>query len=1231
MQILFCSGRDARVLKYSYLYCMKKLSAACVCLLIIIIMVVPSRVISQGLVINEIMTSNEKTIADEDGDFPDWIELFNAGITAVTLTGFGLSDNPDTPFKWVFPDMVLGAGSYLLVWASGKDRKNPGSPLHTNFSISAAGEDVLLTYPGGNLAHQIGAVAIPTDISYGLKPGEPSDWYFFSEPTPGAANTTHAFNGVIPALSFSHPGGFYTESFDLAITTTTDGVSIRYTLDGSLPDNQSAMLTNILPIGSRAGTPNNISLIPTNNNNVPGPPYYEGWQPPAGEVLKSHVVRAVAMKENYLSSPVATQNYLVDPAGATRYSLPVFFLNTGRGSLFDPDSGIYFPGNHNNMFQRGDNWERAMHLSFYEDDGTLAFSDDFGMRLHGGTTRSRPRKSIRVYARNEYGPSWLNYQLFPEKDINRFKRFLLRNSGNDWDQSVFRDGFMQYLARDLAVETQYYRPSILFINGEYWGIHNIRDRYDEQYILSHYGLEAHEMTVLEKSGTYLYGNPDGQSHYHDMRDFVQHNSPANEANFAHVNTLMDTESFADFQIAQIFIMNTDWPGNNTNFFRRYTNTYLPDELPGRDGRWRWMILDTDFGFGLDFFYVPGVGEGPAHNTLAMALDPSRPDNHWPNPAWSTFLLRSLLNNTEYKHYYINRFADLMNTTFRESHVVAVIDSIEQVLSPVMQEHIDRWRRPVSMAEWHQNVERMRNFGRQRAGFLRQHILNQFGLAGTANVTIIKDAHYMGSVRVNTVFPDFGRQWSGVYFRGVPVEIEAIARTGYVFSHWSGTYSSSDDILRITPEGDLQVVAHFIPDPDFTMDELSPQAYPLSEGPYTFDHWGSDQPEGSFPPHMLFLQSAMDDPKLADEMTARYHIPDNDYHAADIDLKGFPYKLTGRTRLNGLNADGISFINTGRGRDLGAAVLALDTRELSDITVTWTGGTLEPNARVYAIRLQYKTGLDGHFRDVLFPDGRVVEYVRSAVIGHQQRIGPVVLPADAENNAYVQIRWKYYYTGERLDADHGRRDMLRLDDILVTASALDKGLVLNVKMRVWRDHHQRFNPDHDYVDVAGTFNGWDGVNHRLSRVEGDPDLTYTIAVPDLAIGESYAFKFRVNGSWADGMHDFPGGGPNRQITMQDGKNEYTYWFNDEEPATSLEAVGVTDVRIFPNPVSDILTIISYDMIHEIRLINATGQTVYSKKPDSESTHIDTGNFIPGLYFLKLYTAKGWAVERVLIAR
>jgi hypothetical protein len=1004
-------------------------------ILLIFLLFNPNNSLAQWPALNEIMASNASTMADENGDFEDWIEIFNPETYTINLAGYGLSDDYENPFRWVFPDVNIPAGGFLLVWASGKDRNNPQSELHTNFSISSAGEEVLLTHPSGERIDEIAPVPIPTHISYGRQPDGTGNWLFFAEPTPGFPNTSNGYAGVTPSPIFSHTTGFYTGDFDLTISSTLENAQIFYTLDGSKPTSGSNLYTGSVNISSLEGTPNDISLIPTNNNPDPGPPYYEGWQPPAGEVFKVNVVRAIAVKENYLSGPVSTHSFLVDDLGAERYSLPVFFLNTNRENFFDPEIGIYIPGNHNNMFQRGREWERPMHLELLENDGTKAFSGDMGVRIHGGTTRSRPRKSLRIYARNDYGDSWVNYQLFPEKPVHQYKRFILRNSGNDWDQSVFRDGFMQYLARDLNVETQYYRLAILFLNGEYWGIHNIRDRYDQHYIFSHYGLEEHEMTVVQNNSVYAYGNPDGVQHYNSMRSFINSNNMASQSNFEHVQTLMDTQSFIDEQVTGIFIMNTDWPGNNVNYFRRLID-YDPMAPPGMDGRWRWHILDTDFGFWLDFFYVPGVGQGAAHNTLAFATEPNGPG--WPNPPWSTFLLRNLLNNEGFRHDFINRFADLLNTTFSAGNVVSVIDSIETALQPEMQEHIDRWRRPVSMNEWHDNVQRMRTFAQQRPTHMRIHIRDHFNLSGIYNLQLAVNDSEMGGIRINTIEPDVSSGWSGIYFRGVPIHLTAIPEPGYRFSHWSGTQNSNNEGWTVTFNGDASLVAHFEPSPDFPGDELNPPAYRLAKGPYVFSWWDENNPAGSFPPHMLFLQSSVSDPLLHDEMTHRYHIPENDYHADDQALIGFPYKLTGRTRINGLGEDGISFINTGRDRDLGAAVLALDTRGIEGITVSWTGGTIIPNARVYAIRLQYKIGPEGVFSDLFDENGNVIEYLRSDVAGHEFQFAPVELPSGADNQEYVQLRWKYYFTGTQLDVGHGRRDMLRLDNIEVSSTSLSTG-------------------------------------------------------------------------------------------------------------------------------------------------------------------------------------------------
>ncbi|MFO7999293.1 MAG: CotH kinase family protein [Bacteroidales bacterium] len=992
---------------------------------------------AQDLVINEIMASNSSSFADGDGDFGDWIEIYNPSDAAVGMSGYGLSDDVEHPFRWVFPSAIIHPGQYMVIWASGKDRRDPQSELHANFSVSASGEDILLTHPSGTRTDSVPATVIPTGISMGRKPDGADKLVFFKTPTPGQSNKTEGYEGMLPDLVFSHEPGFFTSGFELEVSSTIPGVTIFYTLDGSTPGEDSNAYAHPMAIGSLEGTPNDISLIPTNDNPNPGPPYYEGWMPPAGEIQKVNVVRAVARKENFIDSRVSTMTYVIDELGTERYTLPVFSLNTDRENLFDPEIGIYIPGEYGNMWQRGDAWERPVHIAFFEKDGGLAFSGDMGVRIHGGTSRSRPRKSLRFYLRGDYGDPWLNYRLFPEKDTDQYKRFLLRNSGNDWDQALFRDGFLQYLARDLHVDTQFFRPAILFVNGEYWGIHGIRDRYDAHYIFSHYGLEEHEIVGMENNSVFDYGNPEGVHHYNAMRSFIANNNMAHEPNLDHVKTLMDTESFIDFQIANIFIMNTDWPGNNLVYWRRITNAYDPEAPPGLDGRWRWKMLDTDFGFGLNFNYVVGVNQGPAHNTLAMAVDPGGPS--WPNPPWSTMLLRKLLTNQGFRRDFINRFADLMNTTFREKHVVAVIDSIAAALSPEMPEHIHRWRRPVDMGVWKENLDVMRDFARVRPWRVRQHITGQFQLNGILELDLGVNDPVMGRIRLNTIVPELDGRWTGIYFQGVPVSLEALPSKGFRFSHWSGANSGNGESLVLTLHGNAALTAHFELDPDFEGDALNPQAYPLQQGPYRFDYWNENEPEGNFPPHMLFLQSDMDDPGLEDEMTHRYHVPASDYHADDAGSVGFAYRLSGRTRINGLGEQGISFINTGRGRDLGAALLALDTRGVQDVFVSWTGGTLIPNARVYAIRLQYRIGLEGPFSDLLDGRGNPLEYMRSDAEGHERHFDPVKLPAAANNQAFVQLRWKYYYTGEQLEADHGRRDMLRLDDILVTASGLTTGM------------------------------------------------------------------------------------------------------------------------------------------------------------------------------------------------
>lgn len=825
---------------------------------------------------------------------------------------------------------------------------------------------------------------------------------------------------------FSVAPGFYSEPVELIIESVHPGLSIRYTTDGSEPAINSPLYDGPIVLDSRAGVPNNVSMIPTNDFN-PGHQYNEHWQPPLGEVFKIHTIRARVFPDEGEPGDIITGSYLIDEAGADRYSLPVISITTHQDSLFSDSLGIYVPGNNNNYNQRGREWERAAWMEFFEPDGTEGFSQQVGLRIHGGTSRSRPRKSLRIYARNDYGAPWINYQIFPDKPIGQFKRLILRNSGNDWDGAVFRDAFMQSLVRGLDVDMQHSRPAIVFINGEYWGIHNVRDRLDDRYIETHYGLdEEDQFTIMEGNSVFDRGNEDGVNEYNQMRSFLNNPGVSSPANYAQVRTQMDVENFSDYFISQIYFRNTDWPGNNLQYWKS-SNSYDPESPQGLDGRWRWMLFDTDFGFGLDFDYVQGREEGPAHNTLSFALEPNGPG--WPNPGWSTFILRRLMQNSSYERDFINRFADLLNTVFKEDYVIAELDSMRAMYEPEMQEHIDRWRRPVTVSSWQDEIEVMADFAAERPANVRNHIINQFNLSGgTSTVVLDVNDPVQGYIRINRTdlrpetpgVPEEVYPWSGTYFSSVSVDLEAIARSGYEFTGWQGSVSSEDANLTLQPGSGINLTAVFAPVEDEVTDPPI-EPWVMSNGDFEFSEWSASSAPGTWPAHMMFYQTDELDPGLdtprEDPWTLRYD-------------------LSNRSRINGLGENGISFLNTGNAQEngggfLGAAVLALDTRDMNELYVGWRGGTLLPNSRVYNLRLQYRIGDTGEYEDLTDAAGNPVEYVRNAQENHSAYIGPVKLPSALLDRSYVELRWNYYYTGVRLDNESGQRSMLRLDDIIVT--------------------------------------------------------------------------------------------------------------------------------------------------------------------------------------------------------
>lgn len=804
------------------------------------------------VVINEFMASNSRTIADEDGDFSDWLELYNAGAQPISLAGYGLSDDPGNPFRWVLPDIQLSPASHLIVWASGKNRANPGSPLHTNFSISADGEPLLLTHPAQGLVDQVDPTALPRDISYGRRPDGAAGWYYFDHPTPGGSNSgSPGYTEVLAPPVFSHQGGFYTDSLSLSLASPTPGAEIYYTLDGSLPDpadlqgrtfnyknqwpqnpgdpfgpfltetNRTYRYTQPLVIVDRAAAPNRVSQKSSTYDRTPDD--YLPQQP----IFKGTVVRAQVVKPGALSSPVLTQSYFVSPAGRGRYSLPVVSLAIPEDLLFDYDRGIYTAGvdfetwrmthpddpaalqSPANWQRRGDEFEYPLSFELIEPgDSTVALRQDAGFRIHGNATRLMRMKSLRLYARGDYGASTFAYPIFPEQPYEDYRRLILRNGGSDFGYTMFRDAAIQAIVAPLGVDTQAYRPAVVFINGEYWGIHNIRERYDKHYLARVYGVDPDNIDLLEDWGKAEEGDA---AHYQAMIRHIRANGVTDPAQYDYIRTLMDVDNYITYQIAEIFARNTDWPGNNIAFWRLRTDAYQPDAPYGHDGRWRWLLWDMDYGFGLD-----GGATAYTHDTLAFAT--AEGGIGWPNPDWSTFLLRSLLTNPTFRQQFIARFADLLNTAFLPSRTTAIIAELKGAIEPEIAEQVARWRRPGSVNAWHAQVAVMLNFANQRPTYQRQHIRDKFAIPGEYTLTVDVSDPAQGYVRVNTIdlldstpgvavdpYP-----WQGIYFRGVPVELTAVARPGYRFAGWQGLPAGTPAHTAQTFDADVTVTALFKP-------------------------------------------------------------------------------------------------------------------------------------------------------------------------------------------------------------------------------------------------------------------------------------------------------------------------------------------------------------------------------------------------------------------------------------
>ena len=680
----------------------------------------------QDVVFNEIMSSNQITITDEDGDTPDWIELYNTGTEQVDLSGFGLSDDTLNIQKWILESVSIDPGEYLLIFASGKNRS--GDALHTNFKISASGEILILSDTSGSVIEMVHVPALSADISYAKETDGTLPW-ILQEPTPGFSNTGTGFQGYADTVSVSQPAGFYSSS--VSVELSAGDSRIFYTLDGSDPDTNSTEYSSAITI------------------------------------TQTSVLKSVSMKENYLPGPMVHHTYFINEDS----DLPVISLSSDPYNLFDADSGIY-----TNFTM---DWERPAHVEFFEDDKNPGFSENCGIEIYGSQSANWDQKSIAVKFKNDYGVSKIEYPLFPDFDITTFKGFVLRNAGNDWQYTHIRDAIMQTIVKDLDIDYVEYRPATSFINGEYWGIYNIREKINEHYIANRHGVDPDNIDLMENNMKVIQGDSLG---YQQLIDYISTNDMTTEATYAYLDSAIDLDECILYFAAQAYYDNMDWPGTNIKFWRERSAS----------GKWRWILFGLEFGFGL-------YGHGEWEDHIKFMFSPV--ETRYSNPPWATLLQRKLIENPTFQNRFINQIADLLNTNFKSERVVEVINTLANHISTEITRHRNRWELTG------ESLDKVTSFAQGRPAYLRDHVRNYFECGNNGNITINSTGG--GRIKLNTLYLEPSEMpWSGVYFQDNDIHLKAIPDIGYKFDGWTGSVTSDANSLTLSIGSSTNLFATF---------------------------------------------------------------------------------------------------------------------------------------------------------------------------------------------------------------------------------------------------------------------------------------------------------------------------------------------------------------------------------------------------------------------------------------
>ncbi len=686
--------------------------------------------------ITEVNTANTSWL-DHDGEDPGWIELYNMGSDTADLRGYSIVENLENPRKWIIDKLEIPPGELRTVFCSKKDLPAPLIGLetekhfrtHTNWKLEKAGGSVYLIDYNWGIRDSLQYPALDPGISYGIVSG--GEWKYFSKPTPEKKNTTAtAFDGFSTKPELP-PAGFYSESVTLAVPQNAAG-TLRCTFDGSFPTEDTPSLTTDKVIS------------------------------------KTTVARCVYFEEGKISNQVTTATYFIDetinmPVMAISVN-PEFFekhyVKTNAGSPSGAPAGLY------------EDVEFPIHVEYFAEGSAStakAWEIDAGISLMGNYSRLEDKKSVAIMMREDYQDGRLHYPLFEtrKETHNVFKSFNLRNNGNRFVSDYVEDAVGGALLEGTGVDYQRSRQVVVFYNGSYYGIHDMRERFNKHYVETNYGIDANSVNFIKHLGHTITASNGTTADYENLLEFVATHdfSGENNENYAVVETMMDVGNFADYMAAEIYMHNGDWPDNNVRAWKS------PGTL------WKFMVYDLDHGFDWSWT-VSGFDQ---NSTNMFNWIKRGGTNGCKEQGCFANLFNQLIKNPDFKRMFINRSAILFETYLNGNTVEAMVNYVVSTIdADEMTRDIERFDRESRGYGFSKSGSKIKSWAKSRDSWMREEYVEQFGLQNDISVTISSTGP--GSVALDGVI--LPSTYTGTFFGGNAMLLTAVPSGSGVFSKWS---------------------------------------------------------------------------------------------------------------------------------------------------------------------------------------------------------------------------------------------------------------------------------------------------------------------------------------------------------------------------------------------------------------------------------------------------------------